>query len=115
VEREISTLERLASLGMQKNIVTVLSHGWLPQSRNLYHIDMELCDLNLNNYIRKEWTPKMRQTVPYFTENLPTRMRVGQIWDIMEDITKGVSFLHQNNMIHRDLTPCNGNHLTSKN
>jgi serine/threonine protein kinase len=92
----------------------VFGYGWLPQS-GLYHIDMELCDLNLDNYMKKEWTPEMRKTVPYFTENLPTRMRVGQIWDIMEDITKGVGFLHQNNMIHRDLTPCNGNPLTNEN
>lgn len=118
MEHEVGALERLQRLGVQKNIVTVLKHGWLrsgfyPQS-GLYHIDMELCDLNLENYMDKKWTPDMRKTVFYFTENLPTRMRVGQIWDIMEDITKGLSFLHQNNMVHRDVKPRNGNLLTNE-
>lgn len=119
VENEVNALQGLQRLGVQKNIVTVFKHGWLPRSdlhfrSGLYHIDMELCDLNLQDYMEQKWTPEMRKRIFYFTENLPARMRVGQIWDIMEDITKGVSFLHQNNMIHRDLKPSNGNFLTTQ-
>ena len=39
---------------------------------------------------------------------LPPRMRLGQVWDIMEDITRAVAFMHDDHEIHRDLKPSNG-------
>jgi serine/threonine protein kinase len=73
-----------------------------------YFLDMEFCDLNLESYITRTWSEEMWLKVPYFTIEQPTRMRTAQIWDIMEDITRGVAYIHNLNEVHRDLKPCNG-------
>jgi serine/threonine protein kinase len=83
----------------------VFRHGRLPQT--YYFIDMELCDLSLDHYIYQQWTPAMIEVVPYFTAELPSRFRVSQIWNVMEDITRGVAFLHLQNHVHRDIKPRN--------
>jgi serine/threonine protein kinase len=69
---------------------------------------MELCDLNLETYINREWTPVIQERMPFFTFDLPPRMRLSQAWEIMECITSGLSYIHANREIHRDLKPRNG-------
>lgn len=68
---------------------------------------MELCDLNLESWILRKWDEETEKKLPYLTGNLPSRMRIGQIWDAMEDITRAVAYIHSNKEIHRDLKPCN--------
>lgn len=82
-----------------------MKHGKFPPS--YYFLDMELCDLSLETYIERKWTPAMVEKVPYFTAELPSRMRMAQTWDIMEDLTRGVAFIHQHKEVHRDLKPRN--------
>lgn len=68
---------------------------------------MEFCDLNLDNWIHRRWTPIVEKKLPYLTANVPSRTRMTQIWDIMEDLTKGVAFVHAMGEVHRDLKPRN--------
>jgi serine/threonine protein kinase len=68
---------------------------------------MEFCDLNLDSWIQCRWTPVVKQNLPYLTANVPSRTRMTQIWDIMEDLTKGVAFIHTMGQVHRDLKPRN--------
>jgi len=97
--------------GKHRNIVTVFKHGKLRPS--YYHLDMELCDLNLQHYIERKWTPAIQEKMPYFTvEPLPMRNKRAQIWDIMEDITSGLAFIHLHKEIHRDLKPRNSTRLS---
>jgi serine/threonine protein kinase len=70
-----------------------------------YFLDMELCDLTLEMYLRREWDEATAAKLPYFSTPLPSRMKMIQILGIMEDVAAGVSFIHQNNEIHRDLKP----------
>ena len=92
-----------------KNIVSVFEYGRI--SAFLCFIDMELCDLNLEQWIFRTWDEATAKKLPSFlTEQLPPRARMGQVWDIMEDVTRAVAFIHGSHEIHRDLKPSNGLH-----
>jgi serine/threonine protein kinase len=67
-----------------------------------------LCDLNLQSYIDRQFTPTMREQVPYLTIDQPPKINVLQIWSIMTDIAGGLTFIHEHGEVHRDLKPGNG-------
>jgi serine/threonine protein kinase len=108
--KEVRAVEKLCKPGTHKNIVSVFRQGWLSPS-SYYYLDMEFCDLNLDSWIQRRWTPVVKQKLPYLTANLPSRTRMTQIWDIMEDLTKGVAFIHTMGQVHRDLKPRNSTPL----
>jgi serine/threonine-protein kinase/endoribonuclease IRE1 len=83
------------------NIVHVYRLGELPGSSLYYFIDMELCDVTLENYIRF--------TLPSYsiTDQGNPRLKVLRIWDIMRQIANGVAFIHSLQEVHRDLKPNN--------
>jgi serine/threonine protein kinase len=89
-----------------KNIVSVFDYGRL--SSFLYFIDMELCDLNLERWIYRQWDEATAKKLPFLTAEFPPGPRLGQVLDIMEDITRAVAFIHEEHEIHRDLKPSNG-------
>jgi serine/threonine protein kinase len=105
VENEVRAVEKLCKPGTHKNIVAVLRHGNLHSS--YYFLDMELCDLNLESWIERKWDQRIEPELRYFMANAPSRMRLGQIWDIMEDITIGAAYIHSKQEVHRDLKPRN--------
>src|SRR5271170_5982590 len=82
---EVRAVEKLCKPGTHKNIVCVFRQGWLLPS--YYYLDMEFCDLDLDCWIQRRWTPALEEKLPYFTANLPSRLRMTQIWSIMEDLT----------------------------
>ena len=85
--------------------VEVFRHGkFLP---SYYFIDMELCDMNLECWIERKWDLVLEKKLPYLTGNFPSRTRMAEIWDIMEDVTNGVTFIHSMKEIHRDGKPRN--------
>ena len=75
-------------------------------SPSYYFIDMELCDLNLEDYIKR--TPEL-QRVPFMTAELPSRLRMVMIWHIMNDVLNGLVFIHAASCVHRDIKPRNSN------
>jgi len=91
-----------------QNIVAVFEVGRLPEGR-CWYIDMELCDLNLETYILREWTPELKKLVPSFTalETSPVSVKICQIVATMKDVIRGVVFIHSLGMVHRDLKPRN--------
>ena len=105
LQNEVRAVEKLCEPGSHKNIVSVLRHGRFPPL--LYFIDMEVCELNLENYIHRKWPAEIVAKVPHFTNDVPARTRMSQVWEILEDITSGVAFIHLNKEIHRDLKPRN--------
>ena len=68
---------------------------------------MQLCDLDLYSYIdsviKSTWSEKIQKKLPYFACAMPPRLRHAQIWDIMDDVTNGLSFVHTNKEVHHDL------------
>ena len=63
--------------------------------------------MNLKNFIHREWTPKTETCLPYLTCDSGPRVRTVQIWNMMEDISNGLAYIHSLNEIHRNLKPHN--------
>ena len=114
VENEMHAIRRLCAEGPHKNIVGVSKLGRLLKSP-YYFIDMELCDLNLHDYIHRPAPPNPSESIPYFIHDAPPPLKAQQIWNIMKDIAGGIRYLHSLEMVHRDLKPANGiiHHLSS--
>ena len=106
IDTEIRVLTELSREGIHPHIVAVLRIGELPNSQDLF-IDMELCDLNLAEYI---YGSKPRDLVPtFFIKDQSPPMKASQVWTVMLQLAKGVEYLHRKAIIHRDLKPANGN------
>lgn len=72
---------------------------------------MELCDLDLEAYIYGGLAPgKVSQVLSFqhFAKTDTSHSSESTIWDIMRQIANGVQFMHNKQMIHRDLKPRNG-------
>jgi len=87
------------------NLVNILTAGWHPwQGQRQFCIDMEWCEFNLHDYIYGPYkTPESKNFVDL---SLPAEYT--SIWDVLEQITCGVAFMHQLKLVHRDLKPSNG-------
>jgi serine/threonine protein kinase len=88
------------------NIVAVLNHGKIPNAP-YYFFDMELCDLNLHDYIYRNTRPNPSESIPFFIKDAPASLKAQQIWNIMKQIASGVKYVHSHGAVHRDLKPAN--------
>jgi serine/threonine protein kinase len=73
-------------------------------------IDMELCDMNLEEYKLACWATEAK---PIWVAQGINRAK--DIWDIMKQICGGLAFIHNHDEIHRDLKPQNSkfpSHIT---
>lgn len=70
----------------------------------VYYIDMELCAMNLEQYIQGSLRAPglVDWSIPVDAEE------VRNIIDIFEQILSGVVFIHSEYEVHRDLNPQNG-------
>jgi serine/threonine protein kinase len=86
------------------NIIHVFEHGYLNSAS--YFIDMELCELNLEEYIRG------RKTGVYGLLDWAKAIKRGHaiflIVAIMQQLLSGLIFIHNHREVHRDLDPKNG-------
>ena len=107
IQNEMRAIGKLCQIeNTHRNIVSVLNYG--PLTPFLYFIDMELCDLNLYQWIYEKWDGITANELPFVTTELSPEARLDQVWDIMKDITQGVAFIHAAHEIHRDMKPSNG-------
>jgi serine/threonine protein kinase len=98
---EVRAVAKLCQGTSHINIVNTFRYGKVSMSP-YYYLDMELCDFNLGHHIAK-W--KKTSLTPF----AEAAQRVTEIARIMHDVTSGLSFLHEQGEIHRDLKPRNGN------
>jgi serine/threonine protein kinase len=106
INNELRTVDKLCRTDhTHPNIIAVFDYGRISQF--IYFIDMELCDLNLERWIYRSWDENAAKKLPFLTTELPSRARMDQVWDIMEDVTQAVAFIHSKLEIHRDLKPAN--------
>jgi serine/threonine protein kinase len=107
VEKEVRAIQKLCGLRTHPNIVQVENHGLL-WHHPYYSIDMELCDMNLNDFIHPKTAPDPSKThLPCFVKGGGTDSLL-QIWTVMNQIASGVEYIHRQSQIHRDIKPGNG-------
>lgn len=117
IKKEVEAVTKICATGGNENIVHILKHGPLP-STDYYYIDMELCDVNLADYISTSYnrtvllptTELQNAKEPVFIlyPLTPSRVHQENVYSIMSHIVCGLQFLHQHQLAHRDLKPKNG-------
>jgi serine/threonine protein kinase len=92
-----------------ENIIQVFRHGLLRPIQTFYFIDMELCDLNLKEYLKNTKTG-VRGLIEW-----PRAIREGHgpflVCAILQQIIRGLAFIHSKGETHRDLNPQNGSYI----
>ena len=68
VATEVETIKIISKHGSHPHIVEVLRLGTIDDYQ---FIDMELCDLNLEEYIHRSEVPGLSKSVPYFVKDGP--------------------------------------------
>ena len=105
IENEKRAIEKLCDTP-HDNIIKILEHGRFSNQSPFYFIDMELCAINLEEYIRGSKTG-IRGLVDW-----EIALKEGQheflIIAIMQQLLSGLAFIHDRGEVHRDLTPQNG-------
>ena len=104
---------KLQQNGMHRNIVTVLRQGCLGPPFDWSYIDMELCDMNLHDYIHSERPSSLlKHGNPVFIPNGPDpHSFMSNVWIVIFHITEGLEFIHRHGQIHRDIKPKNGTYF----
>lgn len=113
IETEIRAITELSNAGGHANLVKILRHGSLGH-RTDYYIDMELCHMNLKDYIYGQrpldlsaGTLEDRAFVHHDASSTDKMMN---IWTVILHISAGIDFIHVRQQIHRDLKPENSKH-----
>ena len=103
IDNEVRAINKLCK-SKHPNIVQVLSYGRLKADGVFYFIDMELCEISLENYIQGETIDDL---INWKTVHI--RNEVHQhAYKIMQQILNGIIYIHCLNEVHRDLSPTNG-------
>ena len=105
IEQEARAVDKLCRT-THENIIKIYQHGrFSPESPN-YYFDMELCDVTLEEYIYGRKTG-VRGLVDW-----ETARKEGQheflIIAIMQELLSGLAYIHEQDEVHRDMTPQNG-------
>jgi len=102
-------MEKLCKRG-HENLIQIYEHGRLRPNLPFYFIDMELCDVNLDEYIRGDVTGV--HGLLDWTKAVDEGQGQFQIFAIFQQILIGLTFIHELGEVHRDLTPQNGIHTS---
>jgi len=85
------------------NIVQVFNYGQLNPDGAVYFIDMELCDMSLEDYLQGQELEHMSWAAIREQEEVLTHA-----YNILQQILNGLIFIHCLHEVHRDLSPANG-------
>lgn len=113
IQTEAHILLKLHEAGDHGNIIRILDYGWFPH--NYFYIDMDLCDLNLYDYIYGERLVQGDMSFEevkspiYIPRDTSLLIKLRNIWAIIGHISDGLKFIHNHGQVHRDLKPRNSN------
>jgi serine/threonine protein kinase len=102
IENEVKAATTLCTQG-HPNIIQTFEHGAL--DRLNYFIDMELCNLNLRQFLRGDKVKPDDWFLHWPIEH-PGDKGVF-ILALMQEIANGLYFIHGNGVVHMDLKPEN--------
>jgi len=74
-------------------------------ANSIYFIDMELCDINLSQYINGSHGVTGIHGLPPWKKEEPD---IFLITAIMQQLISALAFIHKEDKVHRDLDPRNG-------
>jgi len=89
-ENELRVITKLCKSGSHAHIVSVFRLGEVKDSA-LFYIDMELCDGNLDQFMRERGSA----------------ITLNDVWNVMLQITSGLAHIHSQGEVHRDIKPRN--------
>jgi hypothetical protein len=106
VDNEVRALKKLCQ-NQHPNIVKVFDYGQLNPDSVVHFIDMELCDVSLENYLMGQEFPLLlgwkivrdRDEIPAYA------------YAILQQILNGLLYIHSLHEVHRDVSPHNGIHI----
>jgi serine/threonine protein kinase len=112
IAKEVDIINQICTTG-HENIVQIIRHNWSRSGPN-YFIDMELCTLNLYDYIyhTQEYSrcaSALSNQPTFAKEDSSVHLKLINIWTIIDHIAEGLKFMHDKRHIHRDLKPLNSN------
>jgi serine/threonine protein kinase len=120
LENERKNIAALIENGGNKNIITIINHGWM-RELDYYFIDMELCELTLHDYVKylagsNELPFDIDASMsPVFIEKESSPfVRMHNTWTIGSHMASGLEFMHKHHQVHRDLKPHNGKTAISR-
>ena len=96
IENEVRAVSKVCMEEPHKNVIAVFRHGTLLESH--YFIDMELCSKNLETYIKMDRFSRKWNDA-----------RTLEVLEITRDIASGISYIHEHDLVHRDIKPRNSN------
>lgn len=104
IANEIRVINKISENGKHPNIITVLEHREMPG--DTYALDMELCEMNLGQFINGEYINAMGNQYfdPLCKGDVPGCLTM---WTIMHHVTNGLDYIHSLREVHRDLKPQN--------
>lgn len=105
-QREVETMKALCN-SSQNNIVQFLGDGVIVPG-TYYFIDMELCDINLRQYMNGEVNVTGIYGLPSWNKEEPDMFMIAAI---MQQLLSGLAFVHSEKKVHRDIDPTNGRNL----
>jgi len=103
IDNEVRAINKLCKSN-HLNIVQVLGCGWLKPDGAFYFIDMELCEISLENYMQGR---TINGLVDWNTVRIRNEVHE-HAYKIMQQILNGLIYIHCRNEVHRDLSPNNG-------
>ena len=113
IENEKEAITKLQAIGSHQNIVDILRHGQLDTI--YYFIDMELCDLDLKDYLQGNHSigadnasAQHSTNLVFVSKDCGLQLKLQNAFTILSHITTGLEFAHQRKLVHRDLKPGNG-------